>query len=113
MHTTRRTLLGTALAAPVLLTAASAGAQAAMPVAFVCVSPIGDAGWSFQHELGRRALNKELGGVVKTSFVENVNEGADAKRVIRKLASDGDKLIVTASFGCMNPTVSCCPGSCC
>ncbi len=105
MHTTRRTLLGTALAAPALLTARRARAQAAMPVAFMYVSPVGDAGWSFQHELGRRALDKELGGAVKTSFVENVNEGADAERVIRKLASDGNKLIFTTSFGYMNPTL--------
>lgn len=105
MHTTRRTLLGTALAAPALLTTRHAGAQAAMPVAFVYVSPIGDAGWSYQHELGRRTLDKELGAAVKTSFVENVNEGADAERVIRKLASDGNKLIFTTSFGYMNPTL--------
>ena len=105
MQTTRRTLLGTALAAPALLTARRAGAQAAMPVAFVYVSPVGDAGWTFQHELGRRALDKELGAAVRTSFVENVNEGADAERVIRKLATDGNKLIFTTSFGYMNPTI--------
>jgi basic membrane protein A len=105
MHTTRRTLLGTALAAPALLTARRAAAAAAMPVAFVYVSPIGDAGWTYQHELGRQALDKELGAAVKTSFVENVNEGADAERVIRKLASDGNKLIFTTSFGYMNPTL--------
>jgi len=105
MHATRRTLIGTALAAPALLTARQAAAQAAMPIAFVYVSPIGDAGWTFQHELGRRALDRELGAAVKTSFVENVNEGADAERVIRKLASDGNKLIFTTSFGYMNPTL--------
>lgn len=106
MHPTRRTLLGTTLAAPALLVAGRrALAQAPMPVAFVYVSPIGDAGWTFQHELGRRALDKTLGSAVRTSYVENVNEGADAERVIRKLATDGNKLIFTTSFGYMNPTV--------
>jgi len=105
MHATRRILLGTALAAPALLSARRGAAQGTLPVAFVYVSPIGDAGWTFQHELGRRALDRELGPAVKTSFVENVNEGADAERVIRKLASDGNKLIFTTSFGYMNPTL--------
>jgi len=82
-------------------------APAAEPlkVAFVYVSPIGDAGWTYQHDLGRRVLEKDLAGAVKTSFVESVSEGADAERVIRELAQAGNKLIFTTSFGFMNPTL--------
>jgi basic membrane protein A len=72
---------------------------------FVYVSPVSDAGWTFQHELGRRQLQKELGDKVETKFVENVPEGADAERVIRNLATEGCKLIFTTSFGYMNPTI--------
>lgn len=106
MTTTRRTLIGASLAAPALW-AGGRRAKAAdpLPVSFVYVAPIGDAGWTYQHELGRRAVDAALGGAVKTSFVENVSEGADSERVIRKLAADGNKLIFTTSFGYMNPTI--------
>lgn len=72
-------------------------------VGFVYVGPIGDHGWSYQHDQGRLAIEQELG--VETSYVENVPEGADAERVIRQLASSGHDLIFTTSFGFMNPTV--------
>ncbi len=72
-------------------------------VGFVYVGPIGDHGWSYQHEQGRLAVEKELG--VKTTYVESVSEGADAERVIRQLASSGHDLIFTTSFGYMNPTL--------
>ena len=103
MPTARRTILATAAAAP--LAGFATGAQAAEPlkIAFVYVAPIGDAGWTFQHDLGRKALEKELGAAVKTTFVENVEEGADSERVFRKLAQDGNKLIFGTSFGYMNP----------
>ena len=78
-------------------------AAAETKVGFIYVGPIGDHGWSYQHEQGRLAVEKELG--VKTSYVENVPEGADAERVIRQLASSGHDIIFTTSFGFMNPTL--------
>ena len=84
--------------------ALSAGAQAEeVKVGFVYVGPTGDHGWSYQHDLGRQAIEKELG--LETSYVENVAEGPDATRVINKLASSGHNLIFTTSFGFMNPTL--------
>lgn len=75
-------------------------AIAADNVGFVYVSPIGDAGWTYQHDLGRLQLEKETG--VTTNFVENVAEGPDAERVIREMAKRGDKAIFATSFGYMN-----------
>ena len=72
-------------------------------VGFVYVGPVGDHGWTYQHDAGRLAVEKELG--VKTTYVENVPEGADAERVIRQLASFGYDIIFTTSFGFMNPTL--------
>ena len=72
----------------------------AISVGFVYVSPIGDAGWTYQHDLGRLQLEKETG--VSTSYVENVAEGADAERVIREMAKRGDKVMFATSFGYMN-----------
>ncbi len=72
-------------------------------VGFVYVGPISDHGWSYQHDKGRLAIERELG--VKTSYVESVPEGADAERVIRELATSGNEIIFTTSFGYMNPTL--------
>jgi simple sugar transport system substrate-binding protein len=86
---------------------ASTPVQAADPlkVAFVYVGPVGDGGWSFQHDLGRQAIEKEFGGKIKATYVESVPETADAERVIRQLAADGNQLIFTTSFGYMDPTI--------
>lgn len=82
---------------------ASGIASAETKVGFVYVGPIGDHGWSYQHDQSRIAVEKELG--VKTTYVESVPEGADAERVIRQLAADGNDVIFTTSFGYMNPTI--------
>jgi basic membrane protein A len=76
-----------------------------LKVGFVYIGPVGDFGWTYSHDLGRREMEANLQDKVKTTFVENVNEGADAERVIRQLAIDGNKLIFTTSFGYMNPTI--------
>ncbi|MCW5314054.1 BMP family ABC transporter substrate-binding protein [Nostoc sp. KVJ3] len=76
-----------------------------LKVGFVYMGPVGDFGWTYAHDLGRRDMEANLNDKVKTTFVENVNEGADAERVIRQLALDGNKLIFTTSFGYMNPTI--------
>jgi simple sugar transport system substrate-binding protein len=93
------------LPALALSPAASAADSAPLHVGFVYVSPIGDAGWTWQHDMGRKEMEKNLGGKVTSKFVENVPEGADAERVIRDLAQQGNKLIFTTSFGYMNPTL--------
>jgi basic membrane protein A and related proteins len=94
-----------AVGAALLLAVGAAQAGEPLKVGFVYVSPIGDAGWTFQHDLGRKALEKALGDKVVTKYVENVPEGADAERIIRDLAVSGHKLILTTSFGYMNPTI--------
>ncbi|NRR33183.1 BMP family ABC transporter substrate-binding protein [Oxalobacteraceae bacterium] len=102
---TRRTLIAfAALAAALGLSTAPAHAEEPFKVGFIYVGPVGDAGWTYAHDQGRLALEKSLGAKVKTTYVESVPEGADAERVIRKLAADGNKLIFTTSFGYMNPT---------
>ena len=74
-----------------------------LKVAFFYVGPVGDGGWSFAHDNARKAVEKEFGDRVVTSFVESVPEGADAERVTRDLASQGNKLIFGTSFGFMEP----------
>ncbi len=69
------------------------------------VAPLAGPGWVYQHEQGRLAVQAALGNRVQTSFVENVAEGADAERVIRDLARQGNRIIFTPSFGYMEPTL--------
>ena len=78
---------------------------APLKVAFVYVSPIGEAGWTYQHEQGRLAMQKALGDKVVSSAVEAVAEGADAERVIRDLVAQGNRLIFATSFGYLEPTL--------
>ena len=85
-------------AAPAPAPAAAAPA-APLKMAFLYVSPIGDGGWTYQHELGRRAIQEKFGDKVQTSFVESVPESADAERVMRDMAGQGNQLIFATSFG--------------
>jgi basic membrane protein A len=87
------------------IAAAPMAAHAADPlkVAFVYLGPVGDGGWTQQHDQARLALEKALGSQIKTTFVENVPETADSERVLRQLAADGNMLIFATSFGYMEP----------
>ena len=91
--------------APAPAPAASAPAPKAEPlkIAFAYIGPVGDGGWTFAHDNGRKALEKEFGDKIKTTFVENVPESADAERVIRDMAGQGNKLIFGTTFGYMEP----------
>ena len=72
-------------AAPKAEPVKSAATTEPLKIGFVYVSPVGDAGWTTQHNAGREQMAKALGPKVSTSFVEKVPEGADAERVIRDL----------------------------
>jgi basic membrane protein A and related proteins len=115
----KRALLAAGLSAALLATLAGCGkkeepkkeAAAAPPaakpeplkIAFAYVGPMGDGGWTFAHDNGRKAIEKEFGDKVVTSFVEKVPESADAERVIRDMAAQGNKLIFGTTFGYMEP----------
>ena len=83
----------------------TAQADEPLKVGFIYVGPVGDAGWTYAHDQGRKALEKEFGSRVQTTFVESVPEGADTERVLRQLVANGNKVIFTTSFGYMNATV--------
>lgn len=85
-----------------LLATTSTSQAADTKACFVYVGPIGDFGWSYQHDQGRLAVEKELG--VETAYQESVPEGADAERAIERFARSGCNIIFTTSFGYMEPT---------
>jgi simple sugar transport system substrate-binding protein len=90
--------------APAPVASAPAPAKPApLKIGFAYVGPVGDGGWTFAHDNGRKALEKEFGDKIVTSFVENVPESADAERVIRDIAGQGNKLIFGTTFGYMEP----------
>jgi simple sugar transport system substrate-binding protein len=92
-------------AAPAAAPASAASAPKAEPlkIAFAYVGPVGDGGWTFAHDNARKAIEKEFGDKVVTSFVEKVAESADAERNFRELVSQGNKLIFGTTFGYMEP----------
>ncbi len=94
---------GLLLASGIGLSAASAADK--LKVGFVYLGPVGDFGWTYQHEIGRQAVVKEFGDKIETTYLENVSEGPDSERSIEQLARAGNKLIFTTSFGYMDPTL--------
>jgi len=84
---------------------APVSAQDPLKVGFIYVGPIGDHGWSYQHDQGRLAIEAQFGDAVETIYVEKVAEGADAERAITRLARQGAKLIFTTFFGYMESTL--------
>jgi len=91
--------------AAVLLTATTitfhASAADKLKVGFVYFGPVGDLGWNYQHDVGRKTLIAALGDKVETTYLENVPESTDAERSIEQLARTGHKLIFATSFGYM------------
>ncbi|HTQ82885.1 MAG TPA: BMP family ABC transporter substrate-binding protein [Pseudolabrys sp.] len=102
-----RKFLISAAAAALAVAATSYAASAAdkVKVGFIYLGPVGDFGWTYQHEVGRQGLVKALGDKVETTYLENVNEGPDAERAIEQLARAGNQIIFTTSFGYMDPTL--------
>ena len=78
--------------------------QAADPlkVGFIYLGPVGDFGWTYQHDIARKAAVEHFGDKIKTTYVENVAEGPDSEKVLNDLANQGHKLIFATSFGYMN-----------
>ncbi|MEM7489550.1 MAG: BMP family ABC transporter substrate-binding protein, partial [Pseudomonadota bacterium] len=99
---TFRAILAGALALG--LTTAAQAQDEPLTAGFVYVGPIGDGGWTFQHNEGRLAVEEEFGDRVETVFQESVPEGADAERVITQMALGGADIIFTTSFGYMDAT---------
>ncbi|MFY0310501.1 BMP family ABC transporter substrate-binding protein [Leisingera sp. D0M16] len=88
------------------LAAGAALAEDKTKVGFVYVGPVGDGGWTYEHDQGRKAVVAEFGDKVETVYVENVAEGPDAERVMTQMALEGADLIFTTSFGYMDPTIN-------
>ena len=96
---------GLAILASIIMTFSLAHAEPAK-VGFIYVGPVGDFGWTYEHDQGRLAVEEAFGDRVETSYVENVPEGADSERVLTQMALAGNDLIFTTSFGYMDPTIN-------
>ena len=106
-HLSRRDLLKAvaatgAAAVPGLTLVNPAQAKGILKIAFIYVSPVGDVGWSYQHDLGRKAVEAAFGAQVKVTTLGPVAEGPDAERVMTQLVQKGYGLIFATSFGYMN-----------
>ena len=83
-------------------TAAPSAASGPLKVAFVYLGPVGDGGWTFAHDEGRKQVEAEFGDRVKTTFVESVGDGPEAEKVFRQLAADGNRIIFGTTYGYMD-----------
>ncbi|MGB1424955.1 MAG: BMP family ABC transporter substrate-binding protein, partial [Paracoccaceae bacterium] len=92
--------------AAVVFGVGSAALAADVKVGFVYVGPIGDGGWTYEHDKGRLAVEEAFGDRVETIYQEMVPEGADSERVMTQMALQGADLIFTTSFGYMDPTIN-------
>jgi len=97
------TTTATTTTAPMAASAVTTSASGPLKIAFAYVGPVGDGGWTFAHDNARKVLEKEFGDKIVTSFVEKVPEAADAERVFRDMASQGNTLIFGTTFGYMEP----------
>ncbi|SLN45183.1 Purine-binding protein precursor [Pseudoruegeria aquimaris] len=86
--------------------ASTAVAQDKVKAGFIYVGPVGDGGWTYEHDQGRKAVEEALGDKVETIYQESVPEGADAERAITQMALSGADIIFTTSFGYMDPTIA-------
>jgi simple sugar transport system substrate-binding protein len=93
----------TAWLVAITVLAFSSVAFAEPKVGFIFIGPAGDHGWTYRHDIGRQAIENELG--FDTTYIEGVPENADAVRAIRKLAQSGHDLIFTTSFNYMDQTL--------
>ena len=101
----KKTLIALATSVAVLVSgAAQAASHGKTKVCFVYIGPTGDFGWTYQHDEGRKAIEKEFGDKVETAFLEKVPESAEAQRPIENFARNGCNLIFTTSFNYMDPT---------
>ena len=94
-------------AAPAAAPQAAAPAASTEPlkIAFAYIGPVGDGGWSYAHDNARKALEKEFGDKIVTTYVESVPESADAERVLRDFVSQGNKMVFGTTFGYMETMV--------
>ena len=91
------------------MAASAPAASGPLKIAFAYVGPVGDGGWTFAHDNARKAVEKQFGDKVQTSFVEKVPEAADAERVFRDMVGQGNKLIFGTTFGYMEPMLKVAP----
>ena len=103
---TRRHLMASAAALMTALGAPAFAQDEPLKVGFIYVGPIGDGGWTYQHDQGRLAIEAEFGDRVETTYIESVPEGADAERALTQLALAGNQLIFATSFGFMDPVIN-------
>ncbi|MFN3497796.1 MAG: BMP family ABC transporter substrate-binding protein [Pannonibacter phragmitetus] len=100
-----KTLLKATVAAAALAGSLATAQAADLKACFVYIGPVGDFGWTYQHDQGRQAVEKHFAGKVETAYLENVPEGPDSERAIERFAREGCGIIFTTSFGYMNPTI--------
>lgn len=95
-----RTIVALLVLVLLALPAGHVGAQAKPKIAFIYVGPVGDAGWTFQHDNARKYLAQTLGA--DTKFVESIPQTAEVARVLEQFYQQGYKIVFATAFGYQN-----------
>ncbi|OBR92888.1 purine-binding protein precursor [Clostridium ragsdalei P11] len=74
-------------------------------VAFVYEGPIGDTGWNYAQDQGRKYLAANMPNA-EVTYVDNVPETADSEKVFTQLAQKGNKVIFGTTYGYMDYMVN-------
>ena len=78
----------------------TAAAKTPVKMGFIYIGPIGDGGWSYEHDKGRLAVEEALG--IETIYKENVPEGPEVKEIMATMIDQGCNIIAATSFGYMD-----------
>jgi simple sugar transport system substrate-binding protein len=101
----KKQIFGLAAALAMTMSFSAASVEAKTKACFVYVGSVGDFGWTYEHDHGRKMAEEQLGDAIETAYVENIAEGPDAERAIERCARSGCNIIFTTSFGYMEPTL--------
>jgi basic membrane protein A and related proteins len=74
-----------------------------LKVGFLYVGPVGDGGYTYAHDQGRKYLVAKLGDKVETVVKESVKEDtAEVDKACEEMINNGVKVIIGTSFGFMD-----------
>jgi len=73
-----------------------------LKVAFVYIGPVGDAGWTYAHDLGRKYVEKVFGDSIETTYIENVPDSMESISTFESLAKRKYDIVFATSFGFMD-----------
>ena len=74
-------------------------------IGFLYIAPVGESGWTFEHDRGRAMVEERFGNQVDIEYFELIAEGEQGTAKMYELAKAGFDMIFATSYGYMNGMV--------